>query len=170
MRRCRATWPCAIPRGGLAGLQEVQDYLYQAMHGWQVEDAANKFARLQTSVYFAPYLDVVEGTELPSVDDMGEAIKSALAAYHSLDFGLEFEVLPDRKEPSCVKYVRKGKKIYVEYNYDLVVEMGVQDETQCNWLPLQAGLPVPPVLQAFKDAGIGAHYQMTLEIECTPKS
>jgi len=148
-------------------MQAVQDYLYDALHGWGGSTQMAAYLALEDGVAFQPTLDAAGETGLPVWAELGAAVKGGLEAYNALGFGLEFG-LSDKDHPAtCVKLVRKGDKEVLVYNFDLTVTVGVQDETQCNILPIVASLAVPPVLQDFKDAGIKAHYQMLLEVERT---
>lgn len=155
-------------------MQAVQDYLYQALHGWGGDAAATQFANMEGGTAFQAVVDAVDGTDLPIWSEIRAAMNGAIEDYNSKAFGpesgLTFAAIPAGTQPTCVKYVRKGKRIYIEYNQDLTVATGVQDSKQCNMLPIDFAKSVPPVLQAFKDAKIIARYRMIALVERNPKS
>lgn len=151
-------------------MQAVQDYLYQALHGWGGDAAATQFANMEAGTAFQAVVDAVDGTDLPVWTEIRAAMNGALEDYNSKAFGLSFEAIPDGTPPTGVRYVRKGKRVYIEYGQDLAVKVGVQDSKECNMLPIDFAKDVPPVLQAFKDEKIVARYRMIALVERNPKS
>ncbi|MCA8980883.1 MAG: hypothetical protein H6831_10170 [Planctomycetes bacterium] len=153
-----------------AAMQAAQDYLYQALHGWGGDAAATIFANMEAGTAFQSVVDAAVGTELPIWDEIRPAMNGAIEDFNSKGFGLQFASLPEGTQPTAVRYVRKGKRIYIEYGQDLSVSVGVQDAAKCNVLPLDLTKAVPPVLRALKDAKVVARYRMVAELERNPKS
>jgi len=146
-------------------MQAAQDYLYQAVHGWQGSTGETKYLTLESGPAFQPTLDTVASTDLPVWSEVPAAMNGGLEAYNALEFGLTFKPIDARKEPSCVKYVRKGKKVYVEYNYDLEVDTGFSTTAKTNWIPFVTGGGVHPDLQALATADITLRHRMIMLVE-----
>jgi hypothetical protein len=151
-------------------MQELQDYLYRALHGWGGDKGATQFADMESGKSFLIDVDAVEGTDLPIWSEIRAAMNGALEDYGTQGFGLQFAPIAESEGPSCVKYVRKGKRIYIEYNQDLTVSVGVQDADKCNMLPIDYDKAYPPVLEPFAAGDILARYRMIALVERNPES
>jgi len=151
-------------------MQDAQDYLYRAMHGWGGDKGATQFADMESGKSFLIDVDAAEGSDLPIWSEIRAAMNGALEDYRSQGFGLEFAKIVTGAEPTCVKYVRKGKRIYIEYNQDLVVSVGVQTADECNILPIDYDKAYPAVLAPFGTGDILARYRMIALVERNPES
>lgn len=151
-------------------MRDAQDYLYQALHGWGGDAAATLYANMESGASFRVELDAVAGTDLPIWSEITAAMNGAIEDYNTKGFKLSFEALPTAAKPKHVKFLRQGKRVIIEYGHDLAVKSGVQSATASNILPLDFALDVPPVLKAFKDEKIVAHYRMLAHVELNPKS
>jgi len=148
-----------------AEMEEAHAYLTAALHGWTTAGTAN-YATLQASASFNPKVDSVAGTSLPHWDDIPAAVRSALEAYNGdAEFRMKFELVEAKQRPHCVKFIRRGGKREIVYNYNLELSESVQDATECNRLPMDIGTPVPDVLSDLAGKKVVMRYQMIIELE-----